>query len=93
MLDVSFKACAALGEAWGSEFPLDVGSLSWEWGLWQDHLSVSPAYLIVGFLSFAWCIGVTQLVFDFFFFEGNCSVCNCRFSVSMYLVCRLELEP
>lgn len=65
---MSFKACAALGEARGSEFPLDVGSLSWEWGLWQDRLSVSPAYLIVGFLSFAWCIGVTQLVFDFFFF-------------------------
>ena len=29
---------------------------------------VSPAYLIVGFLSFAWCIGVTQLVLGFFFF-------------------------
>lgn len=68
MLDVSFKACAAQGEARGSEFPLDVGSLSWEWGLWQDHLSVSPAYLILGFLSFAWCIGVTQVVLDFFFF-------------------------
>lgn len=68
MLDVSFKACAAQGEAQGSEFPLDVGSLSWECGLWQDRLSVSPAYLILGFLSFAWCIGVTQLVLDFFFF-------------------------
>ena len=48
---------------------------------------VSPAYLIVGFLSFAWCIGVTQLVLGFFFFfEGNCSVCNCRSSVSTHIL-------
>ena len=66
--DVGFKACAALGEAQGFEFPLDVGSLSWEWGLLQYCVSASPTYFVVGFFPFAWYIGVTQLVLEFFFF-------------------------
>lgn len=61
-------------------------------GVYGKVVSVSPAHFIVGFLSFAWCTDVTELVLEFFFFEGNCSVCNCRFSISMCLVCHLDLE-
>ena len=61
-------------------------------GVYGKIISVSAAHFIVGFLSFAWCIDVTQLVLEFFF-EGNCSVCNCRSSVSMCLVFHLDLEP
>ena len=65
MLDVSFKACAALGEARGSEFPLDVGALSWQWGLWQDRLSRLPHCGFSLICLVYWCHSAS---FGFFFF-------------------------
>ena len=51
------------------------------------------------FFLFTCCVGVVQLVLRFFF-RGNCSVCSCRFGVSIgggefriLLCCHLELEP
>lgn len=79
--DWGFRVCAAQGEAQCFEFPVDDGSLSQRWGIWQDCLSLS--YLLMGFFSFVSYIGDTQLLLDFFFFLEE--IILYRAADSMYL--------
>ena len=67
---------------------------AWGWGLWWD--GVSPTWFDVGFLVPLMCKSCST---SFWIpFEGNCSVCRCRFSVSVrgefriLLCCHFEPE-
>lgn len=65
----------------------------------RDCVSASPTLFDVVSLSLPWCAGFAQLVFRVFS-RGNCSICSCRFSVSLgggelriFLRHHLEVEP
>lgn len=67
---------------------LCICEISWLWVfilgvcLWWDHVSATFTHLIVDFVLC--CRGALWLVFgSFFFFNRECSLCSCRFAVSM----------
>lgn len=62
------------------EIPSTCGSLCWGWGFWWDYVSACPIPFDVPFFSF-----VVQSCSASFrvFFRETCSMCNCRFDVSL----------
>lgn len=84
--DVGFKPFCPQGEGPGFEFLPHCGSLHQGWSLFLNCVLASLTLFNVGFLSFAECVEVTQLVFRFFAFffpRGTSSICSCRYSVSV----------
>lgn len=91
------KPFAHQKKAQGFQLHSDYGLPCWEWGLWKYCISPSLKNFDIGYFSFAWNVGFTQLIF---FPRGNCSICSCTFDVSMgggefkiLLCCHPELEP